>query len=228
LLPLLAILCVCQVVITRLDGSWLRDARTRWLGRFAFALAGIATLSVSVHWLAFHFANLPLPLGRTGIYLVTLCTLIAGIIAAAPAQSAISQWLRRGITAVLICLACYFVLCLRLNYFKEWEWNADVKDVYPVLARYNHIYGVTDIGTSWFYVGALNYYRELSRRENFTEFAATLPDPPLDKQIYVLNGLFERSFLEKEKLVVVYRGKSTDMVVAVRPDGPVPTITMQW
>jgi hypothetical protein len=39
---------------------------------------------------------------------------VAGIVAGAPARSLISQWLRRGITAVFMCLACYFLLWVRL------------------------------------------------------------------------------------------------------------------
>jgi hypothetical protein len=42
-----------------------------------------------------------------------------------------------------------------------------------------------------------------------------------------MNGLFEREFLEKEKLVVVYRGKSTDVVIAVKPGGPVPATPIE-
>jgi hypothetical protein len=70
LLPVLGILCVGQVIATRLDGSWLQDTRARWLRRLAAALAGIAILTVLMHWLAFRLVKLPLPLGRTGIYLV--------------------------------------------------------------------------------------------------------------------------------------------------------------
>jgi hypothetical protein len=135
--PLFIILCFCQIVATRLDGSWREDTRARWLGRFAAALAGIVTVCVLMHWLAFRFYRLPLPLGRTGIFLVPLCTLLVGVILAAPARSLVSQWLRRSLTAVSLCLAFYFLLCLRLSYFKEYQWDADAKDVYSVLARYN-------------------------------------------------------------------------------------------
>jgi hypothetical protein len=162
-------------------------------------------------------------MGRTGIYLVPLCTLLAGIIAAAPARSLISQWLRRAIITVFICLAFYFLLCLRLTYFKEYQWNADVKDVYSVLARLNHSYGVTDVGiTNWLYLESLNYYRVLSKRETFPEFIGTLPDLPVSKTVYVLHGGHEGPFIEKGRLTIVYRGKSSEIVVAVRPGGPVP------
>ncbi len=222
LLPVLAVLCICQLVVTRLEGSWLEDARARWLGRFAAGLAAIAALSLTVSWLAFRFYKLPLPMGRTAIYIVPLCTLVAGIIAAAPARSVVSRYLRRSITTLFICLACYFLLCLRLTYFKEWRWDADVKDVYSVLARYNHNTGVNNVEMTWWYVSSLNYYRMVSGAETFREFAPS--DPPTGSaSIYVLNSLFDRRFLEQHKLVEVYHGKSTDVVIAVRADGPIPT-----
>ena len=88
-------------------------------GGFAAALAGIATLSVTISWLAFRFYNLPLPLGRTGIFLIPLCTLVAGAIGAAPdAIRCHSRWLRCGITAVLICMACYFLLLPAADLFQ--------------------------------------------------------------------------------------------------------------
>jgi hypothetical protein len=175
-----------------------------------------------MHWLAFRFDNVPLPLGRTGIFLIPLCTLVAGVIAAAPARSVLSQWLRRGLTGVLICLAFYFLLCLRLTYFKEYQWDADVKDVYSVLARLNHLYGVTDVTTNGFYAGPLNFYRVLSKKETFSEFTPLAGDPAVGNSIYVLPGLYYRVFIEKANLMVVYRGKSTDVVVAVKPDGAIP------
>jgi hypothetical protein len=227
LLPLLAALCSGQLVVTRLDGSWLRNERTRWLGKFAAAIAAIVTLSVLMSWLAFRFYNAPLPLGRTGIYLVPLCTLLAGIIAAAPVQSLVSRWLGRAITAAFICMACYFLLCLRLTYFKDYDFDADVKDVYPVLAHLNHTYGLTDVEINGFYVNSLNFYRLLSRKETFPEFTAFSGDPSAGKSIYVLPATYYRPFIDAGKLVVVYRGKSTDLVVAVRPDGPVPPLELK-
>jgi hypothetical protein len=223
--PLLVIFCFCQLVATRLDGSWREDARARWLGRFAAALIGIVTVCVLMHWLAFRFFRLPLPLGRAGIFLIPLCTLLGGVIAAAPARSMITLWLRRGITAVFLCLACYFLLCLRLSYFKEYQWDADAKDVYSVLARYNHTYGVTDVGMFDLSAPSLNYYRVLSKAETFPEFKPEPPNPPADKSIYVLSAVNQRGFIDKEKLVVVYRGMFSDTVIAIRPGGPIPTMT---
>lgn len=219
--PLLGVLCFWQIAATAFDRSWLRDARARRMGTLAATLAGITTMPVLISWLAFRFANLPLPLGRTGIYLVPLCTLFSGVVAAAPARSLISQWLCRGITSVLICLGCYFLLCLRLNYFREYEWDADLKDVYSVLERLDHSYGVGDVAVNGLYLSSLNYYRTLSRGSSLI-FTTVLPDVPAAKSIYVLYGSYERGFLDREKLLVIYRGKATDVVVAVRTNGPIP------
>lgn len=220
MLPALGALCVCQLVATRLDGSW-RQTRTRW---FAAALAGIVGLSVALHWLAFRLDHLALPMSRTGIFLLPLCTLWAGVIAAGPARSQISQWLRRGITGVFLCLACYFVVCLRLEYFKEYEYDRDVKDVYAVLARLNHAYGVTDVAASGVYANPLNFYRVASKKETFPEFKAVAGDFPLGRAIYVMHGPFQRPFIEREGLAIIYRGKSGEVVVAVKPGGPIPGV----
>src|SRR6185369_15943323 len=155
--------------------------------------------------------------GRTGIFLVPLTTLLTGTIAAAPAPTAVSRWLRIGITSVFCGLACYFLLCLRLSYFREYKWDADAKDVYSVLARYNHTYGVTDVGMSGLFFPALNYYRVLSKKEAFAEFRLVGPKPPDGKSMYVISEMQDRNFIDTEKLVIVYRGNFSDVVVAVQP-----------
>ncbi len=225
LLPLIGIHCVCQLIVTRIEGAWLRDASARRLGRFASALLAIGTLAIFTHWLAFHLFGLLLPKGRTGIYLVPLCTLLAGIIAAVPARSWAGVWCHRGLIAAMVTLACYFLLCLRLTYFEEWKWDAEVKDVYPLLARYNHQDGVTDIGCSWWYTAALNFYRMASGRETIEEIKSGA-EPIRGKQVYVLHGLFDRKFIEQEGLAIVYKGASTDIVVAVNPEASLRPIAI--
>ena len=98
MLPALGILCAAQIAVTRR------------IGRVAAGIAGIAGFAVLLHWLAFHLFQLPLPMTRTGIFLLPLCTLMVGAIAAEA-----GSWLRRGTTAALLCLAFYFVLCLRVG-----------------------------------------------------------------------------------------------------------------
>lgn len=216
LLPGLGVLCICQLVVTRIEGSWLHDARSRRLGRLASALAAIMGAAILIHLVSFRLFGLLLPMDRTAIYLVPLGTLIAGTIAAVGARSWAGIWCHRALLAAFCILAGYFLLCLRLTYFKEWKWDAEVKDAYPVLARYNHEAGVTDVGSDWMYVASLNFYRATSGKETMGEILGP-PQLVPGKQAYVLNGLFDRAFIDQEGLTIVYRGMSTDIVVAVKP-----------
>ena len=222
LLPTLGILCLCRWIATRIDGPPEDDPRTRWLGKFAAALALVMVFAVALHWLAFRFDRILLPLSRTGIFLVPLATLLAAAIAAVPPRSAVSLWLRRVITSVFICLACYFVLCLRLSYFKEYEDGSDIKDVYTALERLNRTYGVTEVAAHGNYLSTLNFYRVASKRPSFPPFEPVWADHPVSKDINVLEGTYEHDFIESEGLVVIYQGETTPVVIAVRPYGPVP------
>jgi hypothetical protein len=218
LLPALGVFCICRLVVEALDGSW-RDTRVR----FAGTIGSVAGLSVLLHWLAFRLAGLPLPLSRTGIFLVPLCTLFLGAVASGPAGSAVSRWIRWGMNGTFWCLGFYFLLCLRGTYFKEYEYDRDVKEVYAVLAGLNHRYGVTEVSTSGVYASPLNFYRVASGKETLEEFKPTVGEFPVGKPVYVMHGPFEKPFIEREGLAIIYRGRSGEVVVAVRPGGAVPT-----
>jgi hypothetical protein len=193
---------------------------TNWLLRIAAGLALLVTLTVAAHWIAFRIFGMLMPRGRTALYLIPLATLLAGTIAALPSSSSIATWTRRGLQCTIFALAIYFLLCLRLMYFKEWEWGADVKRVYPVVAYYNHAYCVDEIPVSWLYTGSLNYYRVMSGRESLKPFDETLSWElfPKDKPVYVLHAGLDGPLIEREKLKVVHRSDFTDVVVAVRPE----------
>jgi hypothetical protein len=73
------------------------------------------------------------------------------------------------------------------------------------------------------YRSSLNFYRALSKTDRFPLLPGYPAGPlPSDKPVYVLYEPSYRAFMDKRKLVVVYRGRMTDVVVAVPPDGPVP------
>jgi 4-amino-4-deoxy-L-arabinose transferase-like glycosyltransferase len=148
----------------------------------ALALLAILAAAVGAHWLTFHFGGVLLPRDRTAIWIVPLLTLAIG--AAAD---------RRALVIMLYVMSIYFVLCLRLNYFKEWSWDADVNRVYPVIAWYNHTYGVTDVVSNWQYVSSLNFYRLQSGRESLDEIPGPLQLPG-GHSLYVLNWAFDEEF----------------------------------
>src|SRR5205823_12614399 len=146
-----------------------------------------------------------LPKDRTALWLVPLLTLAAGSVAVN----------RRAMRVALYTLSFYYLLCMRLHYFKEWDWDADLHEVYPVLAWYNHTYGVTDFASNWQYGAALNFYRLQSGRETMQEISSPI-ELHSGHDIYVLNYPFDEGFLKKQRLRIVYHGRTTDAVVAVR------------
>ena len=119
---------------------------------------------------------------------------------------------------MLYVMSYLLLLCLRLNYFKEWSWDADVNRIYPVIAWYNHTYGVTDVVSNWQYAASLNFYRLQSGRESLDEIPGPLQLPG-GHSLYVLNWAFDEEFLKEQHLRVVYRAPNTDAVVAIRPCG---------
>jgi len=217
LLPLLGALCALQFLLIFLNRSSLRDVPARWLLALAGMLAAMVALSLSAHWLSFRLFGLLLPKGRTGIYLVPSCMLIAGAAAAFPLASRAGLLCRRAIAVVLFALGGYFLLCLRLAYFHEWKWDADVRSAYSVVAQYNHNYGVKEVPSGWMYAPSLNFYRHLSGRETLTEFVK-LDKFPVGKRVYVLNAVMDRHFIAEQELKVVYYGGLSHMVVAIRPE----------
>jgi hypothetical protein len=91
-------------------------AAWQWAAQRPFAagaLLGILVATICAHWLLFRFFRVPLPMDRTAIWIVPLCTLAIGSAATG----------RRALTVMLYVMSFYFLLCLRLNYFKEWSWD---------------------------------------------------------------------------------------------------------
>ena len=179
----------------------------RWRPAISGALLGILAAAIGAHWLLLKWFHVPLPMDRTAIWIVPLCVLAIG----AAADH------RRALTVMLYAMSFYFVLCLRLNYFKEWDWDADVNRIYPVLAWYNHTYGVRDVASNFRYTAALNFYRVQSGRESLEEIESPIP-LPTGRSLYVLHYLFDEDFIKQHHLRVVYHAPNTEAVVVVRPE----------
>lgn len=198
---------------------WRRagDPHGRRLGSFAVLIGAILGASLAVHWIGFHWFHLLLPKERTGIYFAPLLLLIAGVVAAMPADHAIGKALRRSLITMLLATATYFLFCLRLDSFKEWDFDADVQDVYSVLACLNQDRGVRDVGTFWMYSAPLNYYRLQSGRETLAEFQDQTPYRP-DQTVLVVNSDLEKPVISDRGLKILYKGKSTNVVIAATPE----------
>jgi hypothetical protein len=219
--PTLLAIALVAYAAYRLSRAEPLEERERWLGRFSAAIAAILVVTLTVHWAAFRLIRLLLPTGRTGLYIAPLAVLVAGGVAAIPSRRVAGVWLRRSLITMLFATAGYFLLCMRLNYFKEWEFDADAQDLYSVLACLNHDRDARNVGTYWMYADAFNFYREQSGRETFPEFETEAPfNTPYrpDQRVLALEAGHEKQTLDERGLRVIYKGKSTQAVIAVTPD----------
>jgi hypothetical protein len=203
-LPLLGAVCIWRLV----TAIRTADPRIQWAG----ALAGIAVLTVVTHSILFRAAHVLLPKDRTAIYFVPIVFLAAGVLAAIPGGIS-----RRALAGALALTATYFVLCLRLTYFKEWKYDSDAKAVYSLLSYYNHHRGVTDVVLNWRYTAVLNFYRAESGRETLPPFVSSAPPYPAGHQAYVMFYPDNWTFLRDNGLKIVYHAPESDAVVAIDP-----------
>jgi hypothetical protein len=217
LLRLIALFGIARLISTALP----KGRRGRWCLGIGASFAGATSLALLLHWTAFRWFQLPLPRDRTALFFAPLAVLLLGAIAAMPARRRLyARLVRGGFTTALLLLSFYFITCLRLTYFKDWYWDRDVEAAYSVLAYYNHKFGVRDIAASWHYASSLNFYRVVSGHETINEFANLPPEPdyPTDREVYVLFYPFGEKFIDREKLKIVFRGRNSELTIAIRPE----------
>jgi hypothetical protein len=137
--------------------AWLLYSVAR-VPSLAWAAAAIFVVTVAIHWAAFRLFGLPLPKDRTAIFFFPLFMLMSGVLAAILPASALGQYLRGSFVAALVLMAVYFLSCLRLTYFKEWYWDADMQKTYAILSCLNREHNVTQVASSWSYSPSLRFY----------------------------------------------------------------------
>jgi len=216
-LPWLAVvLCVLEFVVP----GWPRSSakRSRLLQVAAFG-GGVVVLTLTLHWLQFKVARVPLPMYRTALFFAPLTMVVWGAVTAAEKQNRAGRILQRLSLVVWFVGAAYFVGSLRLMHFFEWSSAADVRAAYPVIQEVAQRYGVRDIPTAWDYASALNFYRVYFHESNLKTFCWTLP-PPRGKEIYVLPYDNFQDFIRTEGLHILYRGERTQLTILARGHAP--------
>lgn len=221
LFPLLGVACLAYLIVVVRAWPALRDQPSRRLAAWGISATSILLVTLAIHRLMYRLARVLMPLGRRAVFLVPLCLLAIGALLALRAVSRKAAWVRDAALAMLWVTAAYFLSCLRLTYFMEWKYNADARELYSVVAYYNHTYRVRDLSSNWRYVAVLNFYRVLSGRENLEEVPsgpAELAVYPPGKPLYVLFHDSDMPFIEREKLKVVYHNPMSGAAVAIRPE----------
>ena len=214
-----------------LQGVWLLfhrpahpDNRTKSLRRFACITASALLAALLLHT-GMHLAwETLLPRERTAIYIPFLLTLAIGSLAAAGPVSPhlAARILNRCLRGGLVAAALLFILCGRLTYFKEWQYDADVEAAYRVLTlsvpdpAFNNVYA------HWRYTSSLNFYA-WSPRDRVTERFRYLHPYPDGGAAYILYWPEDEEFARAAGLKVVYTGAQSDIVVAL-PPRPAPPV----
>ncbi len=121
--------------------------------------AAVLAATVAIHWAAFRLFGLLLPKDRTAIFFFPLFMIVAGVLAATAPASKPARFLRASFLGALVFMAVYFLSCLRLTYFKEWYWDADVHKTYAVLSCLNREHQVTHVASTWEYHAPLSFYQ---------------------------------------------------------------------
>ena len=154
-LDVLAPLVFPLVAVTGL--AWLLCSAAR-IPPMGWAAAAILAVTLVIHWTALRLFGLPLPKDRTAIYLFPIFMIVAGVLATIPPTSKLARYLRGSFVGALAFMAIYFLSCLRLTYFKEWYWDADVQKTYAILSCLNREHNVTHVVSSWSYSPSLRFY----------------------------------------------------------------------
>lgn len=184
--------------------------------RIAGISLAVVVLALGIHWACFLAFGLLLPKDRTAVYVAPLVTLAVCSVAAIEPRGRLSRTLRSVLTGAILVIAGYFVSCMRLTSFKEWWWDAEVRQAYDAVAYFHHRCGIRQVPANWHYAPSLNFYVRMSGKEGFEDFPHETPYPA-DRAMYVLHSTFDKEFLAQEKLDIVYRGAATEIVVAARP-----------
>ncbi len=111
-------------------------------------------------------------------------------------------------------MAMYFLSCLRLTYFKEWYWDADVQRTYAVLSCLNRENQVTHVASTWEYHAPLIFYQH-AHRTSMEDVNDTFD--PQQTQVYVVDTLHSPEALQGKNLKIFYRSPATDLVLAASP-----------
>jgi hypothetical protein len=212
LYPILAAFVVWRAVMLAVARRWSPLS----------VICGAALLAaLACHQFLFMAYHILLPLDRTAMWVVVLFFCAAGALSATPIESFVGRVSGKALTAILALIACYNIGCLRLTYFDEWKFDADMKNVYAVLANYNHTYGMTKVQTNWRYGGALNCYRVLSGKETIEEFPVSptvVNYYPPGYQAYVFFYPADEDFYKREGLKLVYHDWFTGAAIGIRPE----------
>ena len=216
LYPLLAACMIWRVIMLLLErpADWKEG---RVAGPLAVICGSACLVAVVCHELGHLLYGIPLPLDRTALWVALLFLTMAGALAAPGLTSPAGRTSGKALTAILVLIGIYNLACLRLTYFNEWKYDADMKNVYGVLNSTR----AKNVSANWRYVAALNCYRQMSGGNSFEKIASapsTVNDYAAGYQAYIIFYPVDRDFVNRQGLKVVYHDEFSGVAVAIRPE----------
>src|SRR5205807_8355069 len=138
-----------------------------------------------------------LPKDRTAVFLAPVPLLAFGAVTAISPISWAGRVLRSLSIALLFIGCAYFIGSLRMPYFRDWKFDADVKGAFAVVQYAERQYDIHDFHSAWQYRSTLEFYRLYYRDAGLMPFI-TLDPLPVDKRGYVLSANDGEEFIRKQ------------------------------
>lgn len=220
LLPLLLSLCilfggifVLRAIVRRYSKHENIEAKFKlWLFLFAILAVTISFQSFAHRWF-----GVLLPKERTGIFFVPISILLVSISIETFRDGFFQLLLRYMGYLGLLFVVIQFISSVRLNYFRNWKYDAGSKDVYLVLRSLDWDHIDSDVGINWLLEPSLNYYRTFYSDNYLPPF--TREEPTINQEIFVLlpdSSDEDTRFLQEYNLRVHFQHPISGAIIAIR------------
>ncbi len=193
-------------------------------GRNWLFLVIVFTVTVSIHTLDHHWlSGRPLPLNRTGLFLLPLGFLISAA-AIAGLKNYRVAWLGPGFSRFLgysgrllfALLVLSFVICLRVSWVFLWKYDAGAPEVVQAVSTYAREHGIQRIGVEWHLSAAMRFHAGLQPQISLPEIHDLHDNTSTaGESLFVLP---DRNYMTigQEHLKIIYEHPLSKVVVAVR------------
>lgn len=185
--------------------------------RALFLAGGTLSLSVLALLAAHHFAGIPLPYARTGLYFIPLLIVTLTAVAAAVRHHPALRWaLGRPLTALGVLSLVQFAAHFQCNHFGEWRFDRSTKRIVELI-RSDHLRARRSqvrVGATWPLEPTLNFYRRRYRLAWMTPVERGNPDAEFD--YYVLLSE-DQAVASKRGLKILFADPFAEVLLASSP-----------
>jgi hypothetical protein len=189
-----------------------RNSRKPGLLSLHFLLTQISLVLILIFLIAArHLAGLVYPEGRTGLPLVYFFTLTCIGLLALAYQHSSRPWVIAGMLMQILFIA-RFATQLSVTWYGPWRYDSSTKRIFRTIQQLAPARPIR-VSSSWFYVPALEFYREISGDANIEPIQSVIPMRLSGFDFYVLSG-DERNLPEAAGLVTILRDPTSEATLA--------------